>query len=591
MVPRSYIHQSLIIFVASLFFPTWNYCSPQNTQASPNTPSSRSTTGAAAGNAAGTTPGTSSGAASGTASTSKGNSSHGIYLVFPFQNSGPSSRLDWLSEGLEELTIQGLSSAGEQVYSHSWRLGELERYGIPTTAKLSRATMLHVAEDLDADFVVFGSFNYDGKNLTVDGRLLRVNPAALLQPLHESGPLETVMDLHTRVMWRMLSEDDHAYPLSLTEFSQMHKAVRLDAFEHYIRGLIANDDETRLRELREAVRLEPEWVEPNYALGEAYFTRRDCASALPWYAKVPKTHDRYLEVLFSTGVCRLSMNQPEQAEEAFATLQTLLRGSSAPGVDFPEVLNNLAIARARQNKFSAAQEDLRHASSLDPDEDDYPFNLGLIAVQQGDFNGAATLFREASHREPDIPEDRSLLIAALEKAGKQEDAEQERNAALESFGPNGVTTTHLDAKTDLTHFQRVTTEIDPETLRYEMESAEARATTGAPPDGRDTPATHLRRARQNLSGGQLDAAEREYHVALASDKGNAAAHLGLGEIARRQGRLDDAVKEFLLSLEARDSAVVRTTLARVYLEQKKPALARTGVERARSADPNYAGPQ
>jgi tetratricopeptide (TPR) repeat protein/TolB-like protein len=589
MVPRSYIHEILIVFVASLLFPTWNFCSPQNTQGSPSASSwssSRSTSGAAIATAQAASSG--AGASAGTAAAGKSNSSHGIYLVFPFQNSGPSSRLDWLSEGLEELTIQGLSSAGEQVYSHSWRLGELERYGIPTTAKLSRATMLHVAEDLDADFVVFGSYSYDGKNLTIDSRLLRVNPAALLPALHESGPLETVMDLHTRLIWRMLSANDKSYPLSLTEFSQMHKAVRLDAFEHYIRGLIANEDETRLRELHEAVRLEPEWVEPNYALGEGYFTKRDCAAALPLYAKVPKTHERYLEALFSIGVCKLSMNQPEQAEEAFATLQTLLRGSSAPGVDFPEVLNNLAIARARQNKFPAAQEDLRRASSLDPDEDDYPFNLGLIALQQGDFNGAAALFREASHREPDIPEDRSLLIAALEKAGKQEEADQERNAALESFGPNGVTTTHLDAKTDLTYFQRVTTEIDPETLRYEMESAEARATTGGPPDGRDTPATHLRRARQNLSGGQLDAAEREYHVALASDKGNAAAHLGLGEIARRQGRFDDAVKELLLSLEARDSAVVRTTLAHVYLEQKKPVLARTEVERALKLAPNYA---
>jgi tetratricopeptide (TPR) repeat protein/TolB-like protein len=585
MVPRSYIHEFLIVFVASLLFPTWNFCSPQSTQASPNASSSRGTTGTAAGSAAGAT---SSGTSSGSATTGKNDSSHGIYLVFPFQNSGPSSRLDWLSEGLEELTIQGLSSAGEQVYSHSWRLGELERYGIPTTAKLSRATMLHVAEDLDADFVVFGSFNYDGKNLTIDSRLLRVNPAALLSPLHESGPLETVMDLHTRLMWRMLSENDHAYPLSLTEFSQMHKAIRLDAFEHYSRGLIANEDETRVRELREAVRLEPDWVEPNYALGETYFTKRDCASALPSYAKVPKTHERYLEALFSIGVCRLSMNQPDQAEEAFATLQTLLRSSSAPGVDFPEVLNNLAIAKARQNKFPAAQEDLRRASSLDPDEDDYPFNLGLIAIRQGDFNGAAAQFREASHREPDIPEDRSLLVAALEKAGKQEEADQERNAALEAFGPNGVTTTHLESKNDsLTHFERVTTEIDPETLRFEMESAEARAATSGPQDTRDTPATHLRRARQDLSGGQLDAAEHEYHVTLATDKGNAAAHLGLGEIARRQGRLDDAVKELQLSLEARDSAVVRTTLAHVYLEQKKPALARAEVEHALKLAPNY----
>jgi tetratricopeptide (TPR) repeat protein/TolB-like protein len=588
MVPRSYIHEILIIFVASLFFPTWNFCSPQSTQASPSASSnsSRSAAGTASGNASSAT---SSGATSGSATTGKGNSSHGIYLVFPFQNSGPSSRLDWLSEGLEELTIQGLSSAGEQVYSHSWRLGELERYGIPTTAKLSRATMLHVAEDLDADFVVFGSFNYDGKNLTIDSRLLRVNPAALLPPLHESGPLETVMDLHTRLMWRMLSENDHAYPLSLTEFSQMHKAIRLDAFEHYSRGLMASEDETRVRELREAVRLEPDWVEPNYALGEAYFTKRDCASALPSYAKVPKTHERYLEALFSIGVCKLSVNQPDQAEEAFATLQTLLRSSSAPGVDFPEVLNNLAIAKARQNKFPAAQEDLRRASSLDPDEDDYPFNLGLIAIRQGDFNGAAAQFREASHREPDIPEDRSLLVAALERAGKQEEAEQERNAALEAFGPNGVTMTHLESKNEsLTHFERVTTEIDPETLRFEMASAQAHAATSGTQDTHDTPATHLRRARQDLSGGQLDAAEREYHVTLATDKGNAAAHLGLGEIARRQGRLDDAVKELLASLEARDSAVVRTTLARVYLEQKKPALARAEVEHALKLAPNYA---
>jgi tetratricopeptide (TPR) repeat protein len=585
MVPRSYIHEFLVVVVASLLFPTWNFCSPQSTQASPNSSSSRSTSGTAAGNAAGAT---SSGTSSGNATTGKNNSSHGIYLVFPFQNSGPSSRLDWLSEGLEELTIQGLSSAGEQVYSHSWRLGELERYGIPTTAKLSRATMLHVAEDLDADFVVFGSFNFDGKNLTVDSRLLRVNPAALLPPLHESGPLESVMDLHTRLMWRMLSDNDHAYPLSLTEFSQMHKAIRLDAFEHYSRGLIANEDETRVRELREAVRLEPEWAEPNYALGEAYFTKRDCASALPSYAKVPKTHERYLEALFSIGVCRLSMNQPDQAEEAFATLQTLLRSSSTPGVDFPEVLNNLAIAKTRQNKFALAQEDLRRAAALDPDEDDYPFNLGLIAIRQGDFNGAAAQFREASHREPDVPEDRTLLVAALEKAGKQEEADQERNAALESFGPNGVTTTHLESKNDsLTHFERVTTEIDPETLRFEMESAEARAATSGTQDTRETPATHLRRARQDLSGGQLDAAEHEYHVTLATDKGNAAAHLGLGEIARRQGRLEDAVKELQLSLEARDSAMVRTTLARVYLEQKKPALARAEVEHALKLAPNY----
>src|ERR1700676_1437244 len=90
--------------------------------------------------------------------TAPSRSQPGVYLVFPFENAGASPRLDWLGEGLEELTIERLASAGQQVYSHAGRMGELERYGLPATAKLSRATMLHIAEDLDADYVVFGNF-------------------------------------------------------------------------------------------------------------------------------------------------------------------------------------------------------------------------------------------------------------------------------------------------------------------------------------------------------------------------------------------------------------------------------------------------
>src|SRR6266571_2150392 len=80
----------------------------------------------------------------------------GIYLVFPFENAGVAPRLEWLGEGLEELTIQRLSAAGEQVYSHAGRLVELERYGLPPTSKFSRPTLLHLAEDLEADFEVCG---------------------------------------------------------------------------------------------------------------------------------------------------------------------------------------------------------------------------------------------------------------------------------------------------------------------------------------------------------------------------------------------------------------------------------------------------
>jgi len=39
--------------------------------------------------------------------------------------------------------------------------------------------MLRIAADLDADFVLFGKFNSDGKSLAIEVRLLRVNPTSL----------------------------------------------------------------------------------------------------------------------------------------------------------------------------------------------------------------------------------------------------------------------------------------------------------------------------------------------------------------------------------------------------------------------------
>ena len=529
--------------------------------------------------------------AAGTAASARGSaleaSQQGIYLVFPFENAGASPRLDWLGEGLEELTIQRLSAAGQQVYSHTGRTGELDRSGLPPTAKLSRASMLRIAQSMDADFVIFGRFTSDGQTLMVEAQILRVSPTRLLPAIRETGPLDSLMDMHVRLLWRLLSANDHAYPRTLEEFSKAQRPLRLDAFEHYVRGLLASEDDPRLRELREAARLEPEWPDPDFAIGDAYYARRDCDSALIWFAKVPKTHDRYVEAVFATGVCRLLMNQPEKAEEVFVSLQGALRNNLVSGADLPEILNNLALARARQNNAAAAVADLRRAAELDPDEDDYPFNLGLLALGANDFSGAASYFREASGREPDKPENRALMILSLEKAGKKAEADQERDTAAETFGPDALPVVRLDAKKDtLLHLERVRAEMDTTALRLEIVSAGDSANAAAAPVA-DTPPAHIRRGRQELSAGRVDAAENEFRAALAADPGSASARNGLAEVYRRRGKLDDSAKELQASLEIRDSAAVRTTLARVYLEQKKLDLARTEVEKALKLAPNY----
>ena len=531
--------------------------------------------------------------------TRSGSSQQGLYLVFPFENNGSAPRLDWLGEGLEELTIQYLSDTGEQVYSHAGRAGELERYGLPSSAKLSRATMLRIAQDLDADFVIFGSFNSDGTNLTVESHLLRVDPPALIAPVSETGPLTSLMDLQAKLVWHTLVANDKSYPLALPEFSKSLRPLRLDAFEHFVRGLLATDDEPRLRELREAARLDPAWPDPAFALGETYAGRGDCNSALPWFGRVPKTHSRYLEANFAIGVCRLQLNQPDKAEEVFVALQSSIHANDTPsanrtvsGADLPEILNNLGLALAREGKTSDAQSNFKHAVELDPDEDDYPFNLGLLAFRANDFNAAAVAFREAVLREPDNAEDRALLIQSLDRAGKKAEADEERNSVAEALGPNALPTIHVDAKSDAqSHLDRVKNDLDVTALRLEILSSAAPvapvSTNGDAAASASTPASHIRQGRQELTGGRLDLAEAQFRAALVTDPTNASAHLGLAEVARRRYKFDDAIVELQASLKSRDSAVVRTTLARVYMEQKKFALARDEAQKALALAPNY----
>jgi tetratricopeptide (TPR) repeat protein/TolB-like protein len=514
-----------------------------------------------------------------------------IYVVLPFENGGAPSKLDWLGEGLEELTIERLTAAGEQVYSHAGRAAELERYGLPSGSTFSRATMLRLAEDLDADYVIYGKYAAKGTTLTVEMRVLRMDPLALRPPIQESGPLESLMELHTHLLWRTLSSGNGHYALSLADFTKRQRPLRMDAFEQYARGLQSSDPEARLVPLHEAARLEPGWLDPIFALGEAYFSKKDYNAALAWFFKIPKTYDRYAEALFFSGVCRLQLNQADLAEQDFHTLQETLKNPTANGAELPEVLNDLAIAQARQGKQAAAQASLRRAAELAPGEDDYSFNLGLLALESDDARAAADYFREAAEREPDSAEDRALLILSLQKAERYAEADQEREAAKEAFGPNGLPVIQLSNPSDkknetLARLTRIKTDLDVSELRAEPAEAPVDAASAAVTN--DTPATRVRRGRQELAAGRWDAAEKEFRAVLAAEPANAAAHRGLGEIARRRGKLEDAVKEFQASLATRDSAEVRTMLAKIYLDQKKPELARAEAAKALKLAPNYA---
>src|SRR5882724_4791206 len=261
-----------------------------------------------------------------------------------------------------------------------------------------------------------------------------------------------------------------------------------------------------------------------------------------------------------------------------------LKRNLVSGAELPEILNNLGLARARAGKSAEGIAALRRAAELDPEEDDYPVNLGLLYLRANEFAKAADEFRDATEREPETADDRSLLIYALEKAGKKEEAAEEKDAANEAVGPGGFPAVKPDG---LAKMERIKTELDTSSLQLENLSQQTAASNAADASAGSL-AGLVRRGRQELSAGRLDTAEASFRAALALDSGDASAHRGMADVARRRNKPDDAVKELQAALARRDSAVDHVSLARIYLEQKKNDLARTELERALKLAPNYA---
>jgi TolB-like protein len=272
----------------------------------------------------------------------------GIVLVFPFDNGSRDANLEWLGEGLAEITVERLEDRRVSVLSRQERLSALEKMGLPATAEFSHATMIKVAAEADADDVIFGRYLSDGKNITLEARVLRISPPGLSRTFTQTGSLRDLLRAHARLAWQLVcAMQKNQCPaadanLGETIFTEPPASLTMDAFETFVKGLLASDDEARLRDFREAARQEPVWDRPPFELGQAYFARSECESALPWYSRVPPDRPDGPEASFNTGVCLLLTRDLVRAEATFSALLDRVRSQDRADhlPDLPEFHKN-----------------------------------------------------------------------------------------------------------------------------------------------------------------------------------------------------------------------------------------------------------
>ena len=127
-------------------------------------------------------------------------------MVMPFENQSSVPGLEWISEAFPQVLSQRMASPKLYLISRDDRLYAFDRVGIPATVHPSRATIYHIAELMDADYVVLGSYESDGSRFSSSAQLLDMKKLHLYPAVQSSGPLANLIDVQTVLAWELLEQ-------------------------------------------------------------------------------------------------------------------------------------------------------------------------------------------------------------------------------------------------------------------------------------------------------------------------------------------------------------------------------------------------
>ena len=154
-------------------------------------------------------------------------------VVIPFENASPTPGLEWLGESFPETLHEQLDSPVLYVASREERLRAYDRQGVPAGVHASRATLYRLAEQMDVDYVVLGSYKYDGARLTAVAQLLDMRAQRLLPATTESAPLANLGALQSALAWDLLHSIRADFSVLKEKYIAGVPPLRLDALEHY----------------------------------------------------------------------------------------------------------------------------------------------------------------------------------------------------------------------------------------------------------------------------------------------------------------------------------------------------------------------
>ena len=326
--------------------------------------------------------------------------------ILPFANVSKNPTLDWVGESIAESLREAFASEGLLVAERDARVDAYKKLGVRGNGLIARATVLKIGETMDAEKVVFGRFEVlqapgAKPSVKIVARVADLAKTRQSAEFSELGALDDLMTLQNHLAWQAWKFIVAGSAVAEEEFLRRRPAIRLDALENYVRGLMAANSDQKHRYFTQAARIDPKFSPPLFQLGKLQFEKEAYRVAADWLAKVAESDAHHREAKFLLGLSRYYSLDFTGAEIAFRIV--------ARAVPVNEVLNNLGAALLRQGQFDAALEQFEKAREGDGADPDYHFNIGYAKWRRGDYEAAAERFRAVLERDSS-DEDATLLL-------------------------------------------------------------------------------------------------------------------------------------------------------------------------------------
>ena len=463
-----------------------------------------------------------------------------ILLVLPFDNRTGQPSLEWIREAAPEILGARFASAGFAPMSRADRRYALDHLGLPQGFHPSRATALKLAETLDADSIVVGSYLTDGTGIVAEARLVDVPHLRMSEAVTARGEMRDLIAVFDSLAWMLTRQLDPGFSVAEDTFVAAGKGLRLDAFEQYIRGITEPDQPERLRHLNQSVLLSPDFSPAWMALGREDYNGQQYEQAAAAFVKVVRSDPDALEAGFYGGLSLLFFGDYPRAEQAF--------GGVARVLPLAEVVNNQGVAVSRQGHDGVAL--FRQAVAADPNIADYHFNLAVSLKRHGDAAEALTELAQCLRLRPNDSEAQELDKAWRAPAGKPAVGPASTPAAAPKADPLERIARNFNAVA-FRQAAMMLDQVDASRLAALTPLERAQKLAG--------------QARDYLNRGLLLEAERLYQSAVATDGRFAEAHAGLAEVRERTGDTEAARNEARAALKLAPSADAYMVLSRLDL--------------------------